>query len=106
MDDVFADQVLSMINYQVSSSSAVKSSDFAIITSANSYVWAYNLGSRTSIIEIIALFAGIEGVLGRAIVSALVVVERQENITRAPLGKLILAVLEHAPEDRIEEGEV
>jgi len=102
MDGVAADQALSMINYYVSDSSEAESGDFAIIMSAKLYVWPYGLNSRTTTIGIIVLFVGIVCVLGRAAIAALVVVERQEYMTPTPLGKLILAALEHAL-DRIEE---
>jgi hypothetical protein len=103
MDGVVADQALSMINYHVtaSDSSEAKSGDFAIITSAKLYVgvwfkfadeyhWNYSVVCRHRVCIGQGCYCGSGSC-------------RTAGMTPKPVGKQILAALEHAPEERIEE---
>lgn len=104
MDGVAADQALSMIPYTSNSSVSARGNTFALTTSAKIQVWAYGLGSHTSILGTVVLFIAIVCVMLRTVVALLVVLERDGRFTTpAPLGKLIVAALEHPPLRRIEE---
>jgi len=107
MDGIAVNQALSMINYftiksngsQASPSNEnLQSSYPTLFTSAKLHVWAYGLGSRTSVLGTVIVIIGSLCVLTRTLLALLLLLERQGRYTTPiPLSKLLLAAIEHVP---------
>jgi hypothetical protein len=116
MDGVVADLSLSMIDYDINTTSTskaspnnLKTSNPTLLTSFKLHVWAYGLGSRTSYLGITIVFVGVACVFFRLLVALLVIFERQGRYTTpTPLSGLIVSALSHVPEDpeRVNQKEI
>lgn len=97
MDGVAADLGLSMIGYSISDGILAPDARHPALTACvKIYVWAYGLQSRTSVLGVAVLMVGILCVLLRMVMAIL---GQGGYSSPRSLGRLLLAALEHEPDN-------